>query len=141
MTPLPGVSEPAGLRPSPLAPLSAAAQPSLCPASAGKAGQQSLRQLIIRTMDWIWNPLGGFNAGYLLSYDDGITNIFIKTKCTWVNSELTCCWICPLVVCTTICSPVVVVAVVYCSIACYYHGPLLKQKTHTHYYLTYIYIY
>lgn len=39
-------------------------------------------------------------------------------KLLQVNSvQLTCCWICPLVVCTTICSPVVVVAVVYCSIA------------------------
>lgn len=44
MTPLPGVSAPAGLRPSPLAPLFAAAQLSLCPVSADKAGQYNLRQ-------------------------------------------------------------------------------------------------
>ena len=39
VTPLPGVSAPAGLRPSPQEPLFAAAQPSLCPVSADKAGQ------------------------------------------------------------------------------------------------------
>lgn len=51
VTPLPGVSAPAGLRLSPLGPLFAAAQPSLCPVSAGKAGQYSLRQVIIGKMD------------------------------------------------------------------------------------------
>lgn len=39
VTPLPGVSAPADLRPSLLEPLFAAAQPSLCPVSADKAGQ------------------------------------------------------------------------------------------------------
>lgn len=38
VTPLPGVSAPAGLRPSPLEPLFAAAQQSLCPVSKGNAG-------------------------------------------------------------------------------------------------------
>lgn len=48
VTPLPGVSAPAGLRPSPPEPLFAAAQPSLCPVSAGKAGQYILRQVNTR---------------------------------------------------------------------------------------------
>lgn len=44
LTPLPGVSAPAGLRPSPLAHLFAAAQPSLCPVSAGKVEQHRTYQ-------------------------------------------------------------------------------------------------
>lgn len=137
VTPLPGVSAPAGLRPSPLAPLFAAAQPSLCPVSAGKAGQYSLRQVHIRRMDWIWNPRKPLNSGCMSSccrrfrFWWHCKLLFAAIKFIRGCPELTCCWICPLAACTTICSPVVVVAVVYCSMACYRRGPHLRQKTNS----------
>lgn len=54
VTPLPGVSAPAGLRPSPPEPLFAAAQPSLCPVSAGKAGTI---QYILREISRQWDQV------------------------------------------------------------------------------------
>lgn len=60
VTPLPGVSAPAGLRPSPPEPLFAAAQPSLCPVSAGKAGQYNTFSDRLAADSVVkWSPMEG----------------------------------------------------------------------------------
>lgn len=94
MTPLPGVSAPAGLRPSPLAPLFAAAQPWPCPAPAGKAGHLSLSHSmrgkidrIWNSADRIWNSAGRiWNSGYPTLKAEGPT--FDKKKATFSWAHL-----------------------------------------------------
>lgn len=140
VTPLPGVSAPAGLRPSPLAPLFAAAQPSLCPVPAGKAVYNTVSDKLISGEGDVWGILFtyGYRAPVVLPKRDAF---FVTTQQTYfspkrVECELTCGWICPLAVCTTICSPVVVVAVVYCSMASHWHGDLLRLRKHVQHQLT-----